>query len=317
MGLRALSNGSNRRTGLPSRLVRIGGNHMHLGPSRIAAAALATAALTVAGTLASTTASAVPQHHVTTNRAAAPSGAQVARSNTAGTGSRIRFSRMVVVDQQRPGFEPDVKTNSRGAIFTSIPFGFSTTSSFIWRSGDRGNSYQLVPGNLGSGKPATCAGGGDTDLFIDPHNALYFSDLQGLSNISNSVSTDGGKTWQTNCAGAPNSPDDRMWFTGTGSLAKGNLHLFQDFDQVESSADPNSVAGNQLVETMSTDGIHFVPVVNPAITSCRGTASDCVTDNEGISGNQVIDPKTGNIFIAHTAQNGNSQGGTPGVQVSE
>ena len=38
---------------------------------------------------------------------------------------------------------------------------------------------------------------------------------------------------------------------------------------------------------------------------------DCVTDNEGISGNQVVDPATGNVFIAHT---------TPtlgGVQVSE
>jgi hypothetical protein len=108
-----------------------------------------------------------------------------------------------------------------------------------------------------------------------------------------------------------------MWFTGTGSLAKGNLLLYQDFDQVESSADPESIGGNQLVETLSTDGVHFVPVLNPAITDCRGTATDCVTDNEGISGNQVVDPNTGNIFIAHTTMNGNSQGGTPGVAVSE
>lgn len=231
----------------------------------------------------------------------------------------IRFSRMVVVDQQRPGFEPDVKVNSRGRFFTSIPFGFSTTSSFVWRSTDHGNTYQLVPGNVGTGKPSTCVGGGDTDLFIDPRNALYFSDLQGLSNISNSVSTDGGKTWSTNCAGAPNSPDDRMWFTGTGSLANGNLLLYQDFDQVGTSADPTSTGGNQLVETLSTNGTDFVPVINPNVspTNCAGTAVDCVTDNEGISGNQVIDPKTGNVFIAHTSLNGNSQGGTPGVEVAE
>ncbi len=225
----------------------------------------------------------------------------------------IGFSHAVVVDHQRPGFEPDVKVAPNGNIFTSIPFGFSTTQSFVWSSLDRGNSYQFVPGNLGPGKPATCVGGGDSDLFLDPGNALYFSDLQGLTNISNSVSTDGGATWSSNCAGAPNTPDDRMWFTGTGSLAGGNLNLYQDFDAVDSSAS----GGNQLVETISHDGTTFQPVTNPgAGADCVGAAlQDCVTGNEGISGNQVADPATGNVYIAHTTTNGSS--GTPGVQVSE
>src|SRR5438105_737291 len=87
-------------------------------------------------------------------------------------------------------------------------------------------------------------------------DALYFADLQGLTNISNSVSTDGGATWSTNCAGAPNTPDDRMWFAGTGSLAAGNLNLYQDFDVVASPS------GNQLVETISHDGTTFTPVMN-------------------------------------------------------
>jgi hypothetical protein len=286
--------------------------------SRTTASLLATGGagiLAVAAVLAGSTASAVPA----VPRAAQLAAAHTVTASAAHAAHRIRFSRMVVVDQQRPGFEPDVKVNGRGRIFTSIPFGFSTTSSFIWRSTDRGNSYQLVPGNIGTGKPTTCAGGGDTDLFIDPHNALYFSDLQGLTNISNSVSTDGGKTWTTTCSGAPNSPVDRMWFTGTGSLAKNNLLLYQDYDQVNTSASPNNPGGNQLVETLSTDGTDFVPVLNPNLagTDCAGTAVNCVTDNEGISGNQVVDPKTGNVFIAHTTINGNGQGGTPGVQVSE
>src|ERR1035437_3755320 len=234
----------------------------------------------------------------------------------------IGFSHAVVVDQQRPGFEPDVKIDSGGSIYTSVPFGFSTTQSFVWASRDSGNSYQLTPGTIGPGKPATCVGGGDTDLFLDSKDALYFSDLQGLTNISNSMSTDGGSTWSTNCAGAPNTPDDRMWFTGTGSAADNTLHLYQDYDAVNSSAS----GGNQLVETESTDGTHFVPVVNSdptAITNtggngCAGAgALNCVTDNEGISGNQIVDPKTGNVFISHTTTNGNSAGGTPGVQVSE
>ncbi len=227
----------------------------------------------------------------------------------------ISFSHAVVVDHQRPGFEPDVKVDGNGAIYTSVPFGFSTTQSFVWSSRDRGNSYQFVPGNVGPGKPTTCAGGGDTDLFVDPGNALYFSDLQGLTNISNSVSTDGGATWSTNCAGAPNAPDDRMWFAGTGSLAGGNLNLYQDYDAVNSSAS----GGNQLVETISHNGTTFTPVINTSPdASCVGAGVlNCVTGNEGISGNQVTDPATGNVYIAHTTVNGNSAGGSPGVQVSE
>ena len=226
------------------------------------------------------------------------------------------FSHAVVVDQQRPGFEPDVKVDTSGNVYTSVPFGFSTTQSFVWSSRDHGNSYQLTPGNIGPGKPSTCVGGGDTDLFLDSANALYFSDLQGLTNISNSMSTDGGATWSTNCAGAPNTPDDRMWFTGTGSSAAHNLVLYQDYDATSTS----SSGGNQLVETVSTDGTHFLPVVNSNVSSltgdCAGVAvQDCVTNNEGISGNQVIDPSTGNVFIAHTTTEGGSS--EVGVRVSE
>jgi hypothetical protein len=241
-----------------------------------------------------------------------------------GPGSRARaqaspaigFSHAAVVDQQRPGFEPDVKVDSNGNVYTSVPFGFSTTQSFVWSSRDSGNSYQFVPGNVGPGKPTTCVGGGDTDLFLDSRNALYFSDLQGLTNISNSKSTDGGAHWTTNCLGAPNTPDDRMWFAGNGSSAGGNLTLYQDYDAVNTAL-PGG--GNQLVETVSHDGTTFTPVLNTSgLTSgCTGLAVNCVTNNEGISGNQIADPATGNVYIAHTTINGNNAGGAVGVQVSE
>jgi hypothetical protein len=240
-------------------------------------------------------------------------------SEVGATTPPLQFGRMVVVDHQRPGFEPDVKVAADGTTYTSFPFGFSTTQSFLSSSRDSGNSYQLTPGNIGVGKPATCAGGGDTDLYVDPGNAVYFSDLQGLTNISQSVSTDGGSTFTTNCAGVPNTPVDRMWFAASGSLAGGDLRLYQDFDQTGTGGDPNNLASNQLVETVSTDGVTFQPVVNPAVAGgtldCAGAAADCVTNNEGISGNQVVDPNTGNVYIAHTTLNGSA--GTPGVQVSE
>ncbi len=226
----------------------------------------------------------------------------------------IRFSHAVIVDEQKPGFEPDVKVDGRGVIYSSVPNGFSTTVSYVWFSHDHGNSYLPIPGTVALGKPATCIGGGDSDLFLDSHNALYFSDLQGLTNISNSVSQDGGKTWTTNCAGAPNTPDDRMWFGGTGSLAKHNLILYQDYDVAAGSLPSTN---NALVETESNDGVHFVPVVNTAPSSdCIGPAvHDCVTGNEGISGNQVVDPKSGAVFIAHTSVEGTTS--AVGVRVSE
>jgi hypothetical protein len=247
---------------------------------------------------------------------AASAPARSTRASRPRATSPIGFSHAAVVDEQRPGFEPDVKIDSNGVVYTSVPFGFSTTQSFVWSSRDHGNSYQFVPGTVGPGKPETCVGGGDTDLFLDSKNALYFSDLQGLTNITNSKSTDGGATWTTNCLGAPNTPDDRMWFTGTGSSADGNLTLYQDYDAVDTAL-PNG--GNQLVETVSHDGTTFTPVTNTSglTNGCTGLAVNCVTNNEGISGNQVVDPATGNVYIAHTTLNNNSAGGAVGVQVSE
>ena len=216
--------------------------------------------------------------------------------------SGMSFSRQVVVDMQRPGNEPDIKLAPDGNIYTSDPFGFSTTASFVWSSRDAGNSYQLTPGNVGPGKPTTCVGGGDTDLLVDPGGELYFSDLQGLTNISQSVSADGGATWTTNCAGVPNAPVDRMWFTSTGSMAGGNLNLYEDYDAV-ASAIPST--NNELVETVSHNGLTFFPVVNAAPGGCVGGGLvNCVTDNEGISGNQVVDPVSGNLFISHTNPSG-------------
>jgi hypothetical protein len=74
----------------------------------------------------------------------------------AATAPAIGFSHAVVVDQQRPGFEPDVKIDTNGNVYTCVPFGFSTTQSFVWSSRDGGNSYQFTPGTVGPGKPATC-----------------------------------------------------------------------------------------------------------------------------------------------------------------
>ena len=140
-----------------------------------------------------------------------------------------------------------------------------------------------------------------------PGNALYFSDLQGLTNISNSMSTDGGATWSRRTAPArPTRPT-----TGCGSPAPaawaGNLACTRTTTSARQPA--RQAGGNQLVETVSTDGttLHCRwSNTNVGTTDCAGAAINCVTDNEGISGNQVVDPTTGNVFIAHTTTNGGS-----------
>src|SRR5258708_2377891 len=107
------------------------------------------------------------------------------------------FGREVIVDHQRVTGEPSIAIDSQDRIYVSAPFGFSTTASYVWRSTDHGVSFHLVPGNLPPyGKPnVTCVGGGDSALAVDSKNRLYYADLQGLTNVSNSVSSDQGGTW--------------------------------------------------------------------------------------------------------------------------
>src|SRR5437763_9623858 len=110
------------------------------------------------------------------------------------------FGRAVIVDHQRVTGEPSIVMDSKDRIYVSAPFGFSTTASYVWRSTDHGQSFHLVPGDLATfGKPTTCIGGGDSALAVDTANRLYFADLQGLTNVSNSVSSDQGATWLTTC----------------------------------------------------------------------------------------------------------------------
>src|SRR5205807_9807164 len=124
------------------------------------------------------------------------------------------FGREVIVDHRRVAGEPSISIDSQDRIYVVAPFGFSTTASFVWRSTDHGQSFHLVPGNVSPfGKPATCTGGGDSALAVDTKDRLYFADLQGLTDISNSVSSDQGAHWHTNCNDANDTQLDRRWLT--------------------------------------------------------------------------------------------------------
>jgi hypothetical protein len=244
-----------------------------------------------------------------------PATGHQAASAKAGKGGKraLRFSHEVVVDEQRSGFEPDILVDHKDRMYTSVPNGSSEGTSYVWVSRDHGTSFQLVPGNVLHGKPTTCPqGGGDTELELDKHNNLFLSDLQNLTNLSNSVTTNQGKSWSTTCVGADNTPVDRMWYAVHGSLGQPNFAIYEEYDAVESGADPASPGGNELVEEVSSDGTNFVPVRNPnfAQSNCLGGGFyDCVSNDEGISGNQFVLPN-GEVVIGHSTADGN------GVEVS-
>lgn len=241
--------------------------------------------------------------------------ALVAPTASAASSGGLRFGHEVVIDHQRSGFEPDIVTDSKGRIFSSVPNGSSQGESFVWRSLDHGDSFQLVPGNVAFGKPASCVGGGDTELAKDAGDNLYLSDLQNLTNLSNSVTRDAGLTFATSCTSAPNAPVDRMWFASHGKLGDPDFAIYEEYDAVLSGV--NGGPTNQLVETVSHDGTNFLPVVNanPSLACLGGGAVNCVTNEEGIPGNQVLN-KNGELVIAHSSSDGNGVMATWGKPVT-
>ena len=208
--------------------------------------------------------------------------------------SRPLFGREVLVDQQRTTGEPSIAIDGQDQIYISAPFGFSTTSSFVWRSTDHGLSFHLVPGNLPPlGKPlVTCPGGGDSGLAVDTANRLYFVDLQGLTDVSNSVTSDEGTTWLTTCNAANEPGVDRPWIAAYGDPHNGGM-LYQTVDDVEQCIgaclpDLGEV-GNNIVEiTHSNDGVTFFPAPGQQIEP-DGIVSGIVTDSSG------------GVYIGHTA----------------
>jgi hypothetical protein len=239
----------------------------------------------------------------------------------------IGFAVPTVVDQFRPGFEPSnavvpivAGDKYAGSTFVSMPNGFSTTMSYIWRSDDGRQTFHSVEGNE-HGKPTTCVGGGDTEIQVDPVNGdVYFADLQGLTNFSNSASADAGHTWNTSCAAVPGTGVDRQWEAidsngGTSAVGAGagDGRLYFDYDNVDQ--DPTG-SGNQLVMNESVDGVHFG--ADCAGSSASGsTVSGCpappamISPNESIPGNVLVDNVRGDthqhrVYAIHTGDGGSS-----------
>src|SRR3954454_21211621 len=140
---------------------------------------------------------------------------------------KLTFGPMTIVDPQRTEGEPLNTILPSGEYWESGPFGTSTQQSWVHRSTDGGLEFhETSPLGL---RPDGPPGGGDTDVVADDQGFAYFSDLEGLAQVSTSVSNDGGNTWKKNAVASQETCVDRQWYavdTGLTSRADDNTIFF-------------------------------------------------------------------------------------------
>jgi len=143
---------------------------------------------------------------------------------------RLTFAPATVVDAQRTEGEPLNFIDKDGNYWESGPFGTTTQNSWIHRSVDGLDYHVDSPAEL---RPDLPPGGGDTDIVVDDQGYAYFTDLEGLVNLGNSVSNDSGKTWRKNPLTVENVAVDRQWLAvdnGTSAATADNT-VFMAFHQ--------------------------------------------------------------------------------------
>jgi hypothetical protein len=227
-----------------------------------------------------------------------------ALGSSAHAGGGIAFGHAVVVDHQRVTGEPSLSisptqnTQGKHDVYVSAPYGFSTTASYIWKSEDAGQTFHLVGDEAPPlGKPAsTCAGGGDSSIVNDNSGNLYFADLQGLTDVSDSVSVDGGNTFVTTCNSANDTGVDRPWLAVYGNPLD-NGRVYMTVDDTE-QCDPDSCGLGQLgsneLQLTQASGTN-------ALSQTFSPLPGQHVEPDGIVGGAVVDQRNGDLYLVHTA----------------
>jgi len=210
------------------------------------------------------------------------------------------FGQPTISGIQGVGFEQDIRLDPTDAtrVYTSVPGSLSSDTSWIWRSTDGGKTFKWVTAAAPkTGKPNTCAGGGDTELAVDTGGNLYFNDLT-LVNFSTARSDDHGATFVCSNAGVPDGAVDRQWYAvdgnpgtgnGLGNGAGHNIYLVNDEIGPGAVTCPVSGAVNNVLAMYrsptaaggATAGVEF----GPANKVTRPMSCD-----EGIMGNDEVSP---------------------------
>jgi hypothetical protein len=153
-----------------------------------------------------------------------------------------------------------------GAPFISVPFGFSTTISLLWKSMDGGRTF-IPLGTPITRDAVTSPGGGDTHQDFDALGRFYYVDLSAAC-VTAAVSDDGGNTFpKVNplaCLG-PSDPggaqDDRQWAGAFGNVGTGYMTVRNLAVGVNGNFHLNTTrdagltwAGSQAIGTVSQSG---------------------------------------------------------------
>src|SRR5712691_3827453 len=71
------------------------------------------------------------------------------------------------------GFEQDLRLDTHGRVYTSVPGSLGSNLSYAWRSLNGGQSFKWIPAATQPlGKLPMCNGGGDTELATDAADRL-------------------------------------------------------------------------------------------------------------------------------------------------
>lgn len=219
------------------------------------------------------------------------------RSGAADAATAVTFSVPVQVDPQRFSTEPGIAIAPWGAVFVSGPWGFSTGQSFLWRSLDVSNSYDILKLDVSPVGLRPCSspvgpGGGDTDQIaftsVDGHHVVVFVDLESLAGVLTCTSFDGGQTWAvqnvlTTTAQAEGGAD-RMWLGHDVLDGRDVLYLFSD----------DLVSGGDAVYRSVDYGAHWEVVSQPAFP---------LAQNIGNPGGIAVDAATHTIYLANSDGN--------------
>jgi hypothetical protein len=200
----------------------------------------------------------------------------------------LRFSPETIVDPQRTEGEPVNFFAPDGSYWESGPFGTSTQQSWVHRSTDGGLEFhETSPVGL---RPDAPPGGGDTDVVVDDQGNAYFSDLEGLTNVSTSVSNDGGNTWRKNALAAQEVGVDRQWYAmddGATPSPDDNT-VFFSYRQIP--------GGPQILSSPGSKGASD-PVGGLVWTNAASTAGQVSVSSGAPCGKMLFDPVKRNLYM--------------------
>jgi hypothetical protein len=141
----------------------------------------------------------------------------------------ITFGPATVADAQRTEGEPLNWYDKFGNYWVGAPFGFVSGFSFVQRSTDNGDQFNIVS-STGT-RPDPPRGGGDSEIVTDDQGFVYYVDLQD-DNFGTAVSNDNGNTWRKNYVAVAGLVTDRQWLVFdnglTGNADDNTIFLFEN-----------------------------------------------------------------------------------------